>query len=53
METQGSASEVRYLVGISQRLAFLDEGTAGDLTNGYSELIRGLPALIGSLESRT
>ena len=49
----GSASEVRYLVGVSQRLGFLDEGLATELTQGYSELVRGLQTLIGSLESRT
>ena len=48
----GSASEVRYLVGVSHRLGFLDEGASSDLTNGYSELVRGLQTLIRSLESR-
>ena len=48
----GSASEVRYLVGISQRLGLLDEGAAADLSKGYSELVRGLQTLVSSLESR-
>ena len=48
----GSASEVRYLVGLSQRLGFLDEADARDLATGYSELVRGLQTLIGSLASR-
>ena len=49
----GSASEVRYLVDISRRLGFLDEGAASNLTKEYSELIRGVQTLITSLESRT
>jgi len=49
----GSASEVRYLVGLSQRLGFLDDGDEADLTKAYSELIRGLQTLNSSLSSRT
>jgi four helix bundle protein len=49
----GSASEVRYLVGLSQRLVFLDEKIATDLTSDYSELIRGVQTLISSLSSET
>ncbi len=49
----GSASEVRYLIGLSQRLGFLDETAAGDLATRYSELIRGLQALMSSLEAQT
>ena len=49
----GSASEVRYLVGLAQRLELLDEATATTLTARYTDLIRGLQTLITSLQSRT
>jgi hypothetical protein len=46
----GSASEVRYLVGLSQRLGFLEETIAEDLARRYGDLIRGLQTLITALE---
>ena len=49
----GSASEVRYLVGLAERLGLLDDATATTLTTRYTDFIRGLQALITSLESRT
>jgi four helix bundle protein len=49
----GSASEVRYLVGLSGRLGFLDESATTTITTRYSDLVRGLQTLITSLESRT
>ena len=49
----GSASEVRYLIGLSHRLEFLDEGAATMITTRYADMIRGLQTLITSLESRT
>ena len=47
-----SASEVRYLLGLSGRLALLEDRAATDLGNRYGELIRGLQTLISSLENR-
>ena len=49
----GSASEVRYLVGLAQRLELLDDATATTLTASYTDFIRGLQTLITSLQSRT
>lgn len=45
----GSASEVRYLLGLSHRLGFLEKAHAADLTTRYADMIRGLQALITSL----
>ena len=42
-----SASETRYLLGLSHRLGFIDEAS---LIERYTELIRGLQALHESLE---
>jgi four helix bundle protein len=44
-----SASETRYLLGLSQRLHYLD---APQLADRYGELIRGLQALEDALENR-
>lgn len=45
----GSASEVRYLLGLARRLAIIDEKP---LESRYDELVRGLQGLLTSLESR-
>ena len=45
----GSASEVRYLLGLAARLGYLAEATATELAAGYSDIVRGTQALIGSL----
>ncbi len=47
-----SASEVRYLLQLAQRIGFLEEPGAGDLVTRYGDLIRGLQTLICSLEER-
>ena len=44
----GSASEVRYLLGLSQRLDFLDPAQKA-LEARYDELVRALNGLIASL----
>ena len=46
----GSASEVRYLLGLSPRLGFLRPETVEPLQQGYGDLVRGLQALITALE---
>jgi four helix bundle protein len=47
----GSASEVRYLIGLAVRLGFAS-GTDGErLQAGYSRVIRALQALVTSLNS--
>ncbi len=48
----GSASEVRYLVLVAGRLGFLSEQDAEGLRTRYGDVIRGLQALIASLEER-
>ena len=48
----GSASEVRYLIGLAVRLGFAD-GTEGErLKVGYSRVIKALQALVTSLNAR-
>ena len=47
----GSASEVRYLLGLARRLGALDEN-AKALEARYDELVRALEGLINSLQSR-
>jgi four helix bundle protein len=44
-----SASEVRYYIGLSRRLGFMDEPK---LAERYGELIRGIQAMIETLEIR-
>ena len=47
----GSASEVRYLIGLAVRLGFAS-GTDGErLQAGYGRVIRALQALVTSLNS--
>ena len=48
----GSASEVRYLIGVARRLGFLDESAAAPLEVRYGDLVRGLQALADALKSR-
>lgn len=45
-----SASEVRYLVGLSCRLGFLSEVDHHGLEHRYGELIRGLQRLLTALD---
>ena len=45
----GSASEVRYLVGLAYRLGMLAQADRDALVERYSELIRATQALIASL----
>ena len=45
----GSASEVRYLVGLSHRLGILTPADRELLVDQYGQLIRALQALIASL----
>ena len=47
----GSASEVRYLVGLAVRLGFANEPDGQRLKVGYSRVIRALQALVTSLSS--
>ena len=44
-----SASEVRYLLGLAQRLGYLSTTESTDLQSRYDELIRGLQKLISTL----
>ena len=46
----GSASETRYLLGLSVRLGMLDAGTEAELEPRYGELVRSLQRLIDSLD---
>jgi four helix bundle protein len=48
----GSASEVRYLIGLAVRLEFANANDAESLKVGYSRVIRALQALVSSLNSR-
>ena len=47
----GSASEVRYLVGLAVRLGFVDTPDGERLTLGYGRVIRALQSLVTSLIS--
>jgi hypothetical protein len=46
-----SASEVRYLIGLSSRLGYMPPAAAADLQADYSSLIRGLQRLLTSLRA--
>lgn len=48
----GSASEVRYLLGLSVRLEFLKPAAISDMEVRYHELIKGLQKLIDSLSPK-
>ena len=48
----GSASEVRYQITIASRLGFIDQDPATSIHRRYDELVRGLQALISSLEGK-
>ena len=45
----GSASEVRYLIGVAMRLGFANAADGEQLKAGYSRVIRALQALMTSL----
>ena len=45
----GSASEVRYLLDLSVRLAFVSPQDGANLRDRYSRVIRALQALVSSL----
>ena len=45
----GSASEVRYLIGLAERLGFASERDGERIKDGYSRVIRALQALVISL----
>jgi four helix bundle protein len=47
----GSASEVRYVIGLAVRLGFAKEPDGERLKVGYSRVIRALQALVTSLNS--
>ena len=47
----GSASEVRYMLGLAVRLGFANEAEGERLKVGYSAVIRTLQALVTSLSS--
>ena len=47
----GSASEVRYLLGLSARLGFVSENDANRLRGGYGRVIKALQSLVTSLTS--
>lgn len=49
----GSASEVRYLVGLARRLEILAPSAHEALEPAFDELVRALEGLIRSLESRS
>ena len=46
----GSASEVRYLLGLASRLDYLDSEAVEPLRSRYSQLVRGLQKLLNALE---
>jgi len=48
----GSASEVRYHLGLAKRLDFLASSESEKLVASNSTLIRGLPAMVASLDER-
>ncbi len=45
----GSASEVRYLLGLSARLGMLQKPDQEPLSKGYDDLIRNLQKLLNAL----
>ena len=45
----GSASEVRYLIGLAVRLGFATTADGEPLKSGYSRVIKALQALVKSL----
>lgn len=47
---RASASEVRYLLGLSERLGLLDHPVGTDLASRYGDVVRGLQSMIASLE---
>ena len=49
----GSASLVPYHLGLATRLGFLADSESEKLVASYSTLIRGLQALVASLDKRT
>lgn len=49
----GSASEIRYLLGLARRLEILSSSAHDALEPAYDELVRALEGLIRSLESRS
>jgi four helix bundle protein len=46
----GSASEVRYLIGLARRLGFMGVGNCEALEPRYAQLVRGLQSLITAIE---
>ena len=48
----GSASEVRYLLELSGRLAFIPEDYATAMAGRYEELIRGIQRLLAVLNPK-
>ncbi len=46
----GSASEVRYLLGLSSRLELLPNDACAELGTRYDELVRGLQSLLTAVE---
>ena len=49
--TIGSASEVRYLLGLAVRLGFIPARDGGRLTERYDRVVRALQALVSALGS--
>ena len=49
----GSASELRYLLGLSHRLGFLTSEDHRALEPRYGDLVRGLQGRVSSLERET
>ena len=47
----GSASEVRYLLSVAQRLGFLESDAAQQMMHGYGRAIRALQSLVTTLEA--
>ena len=47
----GSACEARYLLGLCVRLKLLDPGVSNKLIDRYSEVIKGLAALITRIDA--
>ena len=47
----GSASEVRYLLGLAVRLGFIPARDGGRLTERYDRVVRALQALVSALGS--